>query len=212
MGMALKPMRGPVRAALAQPAKKGASTALAATPAPRHNTVRREGWLTLWMLGLDERLLSSMVLKSLDMGLGFQTGFNLIFALCAFEAFFFGTHVAGLHLGFFLSLFGSRCGLLFWRALQAGFHVGPARVASKALGFGICATGFHFFALWGSVGHAGASEGGDEAKGCNSKFHGITFKWGFKGFNTAMDRGTAIHRRTVPQTRSRPELGAPLKV
>jgi hypothetical protein len=70
----LKPMRGPAvpeearfadGAELAQPAKNGASRALAATPAPACNTVRREGWLTLWMLGLDELLLSSMVLKSL---------------------------------------------------------------------------------------------------------------------------------------------------
>jgi hypothetical protein len=74
-------MRGPENPELAQLARKGASRALAATPAPACNTVRREGWLTLWMLGLEDLLLPSMVLKSL--AILFMLSSKISFALCA---------------------------------------------------------------------------------------------------------------------------------
>jgi hypothetical protein len=43
----------------------GASKPLTAAPSPPRNTRRRAGSLTSWMLGLDERLLSSIDEKSL---------------------------------------------------------------------------------------------------------------------------------------------------
>ncbi len=68
MGTLWKPIFGPLPMApgAAQPAS-GASRDATLQPAAPKRKVRRFGSDTSWMLGLDERLLSSIVLKSLAM-------------------------------------------------------------------------------------------------------------------------------------------------
>ena len=75
-GTLLKPSSGPPPT-VAQPATappsaatpdSGAKRPPTAAPRPPRNSVRRDGSLTSWMLGLVERLLSSIEAKSLATG------------------------------------------------------------------------------------------------------------------------------------------------
>src|SRR5687768_11748347 len=68
-GMPLNENSGPdtAGALAAQPASTPGSTLLASAARPPRSTTRRAGSLTSWMLGFAERLLSSIVSKSLLM-------------------------------------------------------------------------------------------------------------------------------------------------